>query len=76
MDTDGRQIIINIIFLIISISLIINSRFNILKTYMICNNMILERMIVLLNKEGYCIKNKYKYVYLIYPALYGDKECD
>jgi hypothetical protein len=74
LDTDGRQIISNLLFFIIQLLLFFNSRFNILTTYIICSAIIIVPLTDKLNREGYCIENKSKGIYLIYPALYGEKE--
>ena len=76
MDTDGRQIIANMLFFITCIILFFNSRFNILNAYIICNNTLISNLSNLLTDEGYCIENKSKGIYLIYPALYGERKCD
>jgi hypothetical protein len=73
LDTDGRQILTNLFFIIIQLLLLFNSRFNILTTYILCSTLIINPLTDKLVKEGYCIEHKSKGIYLIYPALYGER---
>lgn len=75
MDTDGsRQKFTNIILIIIKILLFINSRFNNLNTYIICNKLLYQKIADNLFNEGYYITNTFNSIYKIYPILYGKKD--
>lgn len=75
MDTDGsRQIFINTILFIIKSLLFINSRFNKLNVYIICNDYVYQKLTSNLFDEGYYITNTFNSIYKIYPILYGEKD--
>lgn len=75
MDTDGsRQTGSNILLPIIKILLFIMSRFYIINLYIISNKNISNTLQEELYNEGYYIKNINKFIYIIYPILYGERK--
>jgi hypothetical protein len=75
LDTDdSRQISSNILLPIIKILLFIMSRFYIINLYIIGNKNITNTIQGELYNEGYYIKDINKFIYIIYPILYGERK--
>lgn len=75
LDTDGsRQTGSNILLPIIKILLFIMSRFYIINLYIIGNKNISNTIQEDLYNEGYYIKDINKFIYIIYPILYGERK--